>query len=69
VPLVGQVTLKVARSPTVEANGWYCETKQTAEYEGLVEDTVALVGVMTTVAAVLSNGQSVWSTAALPKSW
>ena len=68
VPLVGQVTDKVARSPTVEAKGWYCDTRQTAVYEGLVLDTVELVGVMTTVAAVLSNGQSVLSTLAAPKS-
>jgi hypothetical protein len=69
VPLVGQVTDRVARSPTVEANGWYCDTRQTAVYEGLVADTAVLVGVITTVAAVFSKGHKVASTDPAPKSW
>jgi hypothetical protein len=69
VPEVGQVTERVARSPTDEAKGWYEFTSAIAVYEGLVAATVAEVGVMTTVAAVLKSGNRVASTDEAPKSW
>jgi hypothetical protein len=68
VPLTGQVTLSVAMSPTLLANGLYWFTRHTAVYEGFVEVTVPDVGLMTTVAAVLSSGYKVASTDAAPKS-
>jgi hypothetical protein len=68
VPDVGRVIENVARSPTDEANGEYEFTKQSAVYEGFVADTVEDVGVITTVAKVLNNGNRVASTEYAPKS-
>ena len=68
VPDVGQVTLNVAMSPTELACGVYEFTKQVAVYDGFVADTVELVGTITTVATVFSNGNRVASTEDEPKS-
>ena len=68
MPLVGQVTENVAMSPTELACGEYAFTKQVAVYDGFVADTVELVGTITTVAIVFSNGNRVASTEDAPKS-
>jgi hypothetical protein len=68
VPDTGQVTLSVAMSPTLLANGLYWFTRHTAVYEGFVAVVVPDVGLITTVAAVLSSGYKVASTDAAPKS-
>ena len=68
VPLVGQETLRVAISPTLDANGEYCVTKHTAVYAGLVVPIELEVGLITTVALDPNNGYSVASTDAAPKS-
>jgi hypothetical protein len=68
VPDTGHVTDRVAMSPTLLANGEYWLTRHTAVYEGFVAVVVPDVGLITTVAAVLSSGYKVASTDAAPKS-
>jgi hypothetical protein len=69
VPVVGQVTDTVAKSPTDDANGEYELHKTLAVYEGLVALTADEVGVITTVPIVPKSGNKVTSTAAAAKSW
>jgi hypothetical protein len=68
-PLSCQVIPTVARSPTVEANGVYCETKKVPEYAGFDDVTEPEVGVTTTVAFVPSSGYKIESSAPAAKSW
>jgi hypothetical protein len=53
----------------VDENGEYCVTRKLPEKVGFVDDTVAEVGLTTTVALVPSSGYSTESMAAAPKSW
>jgi hypothetical protein len=68
VPDTGHVTDSVAISPTLLEYGEYWLHKAVKEYAGLVAVVVPEVGLMTTVAAVLSSGYKVASTDAAPKS-
>ena len=47
LPVTGQETDSVAKSPTDDAKGWYCVHNAVKEYVGLVLVTVPDVGLMT----------------------
>lgn len=68
-PFNGQVTLSVARSPTVELTGEYWVTKKVPEKAGLVALVTVPAGRTVTVAFVPSSGHSTESIAPAAKSW
>lgn len=68
-PFNGQVTLSVARSPTVELNGEYWVTKKVPVKAGLVAEVAVPAGRTVTVALVPSSGYNTVSIAPAAKSW
>jgi hypothetical protein len=68
-PDTGQVTERVARSPTAPAKGWYWVTRAVKRYSGLVAVTVPDVGAILTATVEPMSGYSSESTEPAPKSW
>jgi hypothetical protein len=55
-PLIGQVTLAVANSPTAPLSGVHSETKALKLYAGLLADTAPATGLTVIETAVPSVG-------------
>ena len=68
-PDTGQVMLRVARSPTAPANGWYWVTRASKRYSGLVAVTVPDVGAILTATVEPISGNKIASIAPAAKSW
>jgi len=68
-PDTGQVTERVARSPTAPANGWYWVTRAVKRYSGFVAVIVPEVGAIFTATVEPISGNSRASTDPAPKSW